>query len=157
VKSWGVQRWRGKSAAVRPAEPLVDFDKVTMFLEGQLLEAFRENREAAPDWVWVSVLAHASEDLLSRCAAERGAPSPSSSRCVWDRTLSLLAQVLLDHAARMGEAVAVLQHDIVVPIELRLGARPLAPPTLVRLVLSGLEDRVHAASDDQSSTAERQA
>jgi hypothetical protein len=53
--------------------------------------------------------------------------------------------VLLDHAGRSGVPVSLLQHDIVVPIELRLGAHPLAPPTLVRLVLSGLQEREGSA------------
>jgi hypothetical protein len=147
--------WRKSVPATTEETPDV-LDEIAQFLGGQLLESFHENRESAPDWVWVSVLAHASEGLLATCAAEGGAPSRSSNRCVWDRTLSFLSQVLLDHAERTGTAVARVQHDIVVPIELRLGARPLAPPTLVRLVLSGLEER-ESASDRPAPTTERRA
>ena len=31
--------------------------EVTQFLGGQLLENFYGNRQSAPDWIWVSVLA----------------------------------------------------------------------------------------------------
>jgi hypothetical protein len=130
-------------------------DECAQFLGGQFLESYRENRDSAPDWVWVNVLAHASEDLLASSAAAGGTPGRSSTRCVWDRTLSFLSQVLLDHAARTGVPVALLQHDIVVPIELRLGARPLAPPTLVRLVLSGLQEREGPASVHPAPTTKK--
>ena len=151
-KAWGVQRWRRRSEPVTAAgEPDV-LDECAQFLGGQFLESYREDREAAPDWVWVNVLAHAPEELLATCAASGGTRSGSSGRCVWDRTLSFLSQVLLDHAGRSGEPVSLLQHDIVVPIELQLGARPLAPPTLVRLVLSGLQEREGSASDRPAPT-----
>jgi hypothetical protein len=127
-------------------------EEVAQFLGGQLLESFRESRASAPDWVWVSVLAHASEDLLVTCAAAGGAPVGSGDRCVWDRTLSFLAQVLLDQAERTGVPVSLLQHDIVLPVELHLGARPLAPPSLVRMVLTGLQQREASASDHPAPT-----
>jgi hypothetical protein len=156
AKAWGVHRLRRKSAGATAAEvPGVPgvFDECAQFLGGQFLESYRGNRDSAPDWVWVNVLAHASEELLATCAATGGAPSRASSRCVWDRTLSFLAQVLLDHAGRTGVPVALLQRDIVVPIELRLGVRPLAPPTLVRLVLSGLQEREGPDQDRPAPTA----
>jgi hypothetical protein len=132
-------------------------EEVAQFLGGQLLETFRGERGSAPDWVWVSVLAHASEDLLVACAAEGRAPLGAGDRCLWDRTLSFLAQVLLDQAERTGIPVARLQHDIVLPIELRSGARPLAPPSLVRMVLSGLQQREASDSDHPAPTTERSA
>lgn len=151
-KAWGVHRWRRRSEPATAAEVPDVLDECEQFLGGQFLESYREERDSAPDWVWVNVLAHASEELLTTCAAAGGTPSPSSSRCVWDRTLSFLSQVLLDHAARSGVPVSLLQHDIVVPIELRLGAHPLAPPTLVRLVLSGLQEREGPVSDHPAPT-----
>jgi len=154
AKAWGVHRLWRRGGPASPAEEPDVLAECTQFLGGQLLESFRENREAAPDWVWVSVLAHASEDLLAGCAAEGGTPAGASNRCVWDRTLSFLSQVLLDHSERTGEPVSLLQHDIVVPIELRLGARPLAPPTLVRLVLTGLQEREASASEHPAPTTE---
>jgi hypothetical protein len=129
-------------------------DEVEQFLKGQILENFGENREIAPDWVWLSVLSHGSEELLAACVAEQKAPAGSGSRCVWDRTLSFLAQVLLDHADRTGTSVSILQRHIVVPIELQLGNRSLAPPTLVRLVLSGLQQREGCDSDPTASGPE---
>ncbi len=102
-------------------------DECAQFLGGQFLESYREDRDSAPDWVWVNVLAHASEELLATCAAAGGTPSRSSGRCVWDRTLSFLSQVLLDHAGRTGVPVSLLQHDIVVPIELPAGGSPPGP------------------------------
>jgi hypothetical protein len=154
AKAWGVHRLWRRGGPASPAEEPDVLAECTQFLGGQLLESFPENREAAPDWVWVSVLAHASEDLLAGCAAEGGTPAGASNRCVWDRTLSFLSQVLLDHSERTGEPVSLLQHDIVVPIELRLGARPLAPPTLVRLVLTGLQEREASASEHPAPTTE---
>jgi hypothetical protein len=155
AKAWGVHRLWRRSGPASPAEEPDVFAECTQFLGGQLLESFHENREAAPDWVWVSVLAHASEELLAGCAAEGGTPAGVPNRCVWDRTLSFLSQVLLDHAERTGEPVSLLQHDIVVPIELGLGARPLAPPTLVRLVLTGLQEREASASEHPAPTTEK--
>jgi hypothetical protein len=147
-----VHRWRRRSEpATAAGEPDV-LEECARFLGGKFLETYSEDRDAAPDWVWVNVLAHASEELLARCAAEGRTPSRSTGRCVWDRTLSFLSQVLLDHAGRSGEPVSLLQHDIVVPIELQLGAHPLAPPTLVRLVLSGLQEREASASPRPAPT-----
>ena len=150
-----VQRFWPRRTRVTPVEPPGVLDEVTQFLGGELLSAFSQDRESAPDWVWVSVLAHASDDLLATCAAAGGSPLGSGKRCVWDRTLSFLAQVLLDHAERTGESVSLLQHDVVLPIELGLGTRPLAPPTLVRQVLSGLQERKRADSADPAPTTER--
>ncbi len=155
AKAWGVHRFWRRSVPASPAEEPDVLGEATQFLEGQWLESYRDNRESAPDWVWVSVLAHASEALLATCAAEGGPPARSSNRCVWDRTLSFLSQVLLDHAERTGVQVALLQRDIVVPIELQLGARPLAPPTLVRLVLTGLQTREGTVPDHPAPTTER--
>jgi hypothetical protein len=132
-------------------------EEVAQFLGGRLLETFRGERGSAPDWVWVSVLAHASEDLLVATAAGGGAPFRAGGRCLWDRTLSFLAQVLLHQAERTGIPVSRLQHDIVLPIELRLDARPLAPPSLVRMVLSGLQQREASDSDHPAPTTERRA
>jgi hypothetical protein len=158
AKAWGVHRLWRRSGPASPTEAQDDvLGECTQFLEGQLLESFRDNLESAPDWVWVSVLAHASKELLVSCAAEGGTPGGSSNRCVWDRTLSFLSQVLLDHAERTGEPVSLLQHDVVVPIELQLGARPLAPPTLVRLVLTGLQEREVPSADHPAPTTEKRA
>jgi hypothetical protein len=129
-------------------------EEVAQFLGGKLLQTFRGERGSVPDWVWVSVLAHASVDRLVACAAEGGPSLGAENRCIWDRTLSYLARVLLDQAERTGIPVWLLQHDIVLPIELRLGARPLAPPSLVRMVLSGLQQRDASDSDHRApSTA----
>ena len=155
AKAWGVHRFWRRSVPASPAEEPDVLGEATQFLEGQWLESYRDNRESAPDWVWVSVLAHASEALLATCAAEGRTPGGSSNRCVWDRTLSFLSQVLLDHAERTGVPVALYRRDIVVPIELRLGARPLAPPTLVRLVLTGLQAREGTVPDAPAPTTER--
>ena len=157
AKAWGVHRLWRRSGPASPTEVPDVLGECAQFLGGQLLESFRDNRESAPDWVWVSVLAHASKDTLASCAAEGGAPAGASNRCVWDRTLSFLSQVLLDHAERTGEPVSLLQHDIVVPIELRLGARPLAPPTLVRVVLTGLQEREGSGSEHPAPTTEERA
>jgi len=165
TKSWRVRSWR-KSGPVEPAQATAKttdvVDEVAQFLEGQMLGSFGENRESAPDWVWVSVLGHGSEELLATCAAEGGAPAGSGSRCVWDRTLSFLAQVLLDHSERTGTPLSTLQHDVVLPIELQLGNRPLAPPTLVRVVLSGLQQHEgpgshHNVPGAEAPTKERRA
>ena len=97
-----MHRWRRRSEPATAAEVPDVLDEYAQFLGGQFLERYHEDRDSAPDWVWVNVLAHASEELLATCAAAGGAPSLSSPRCVWDRTLSFLSQVLLDHAGRSG-------------------------------------------------------
>src|ERR1700722_11684370 len=107
------------------------------FLHGQLLECFTEERESLPEWVWINVLAHAPEEYLA-VVASRGEETQASCRCTWDRTIAFLAGILLDNAGRTGKPVAQLQRDIVEPIELKVQSRPIAPSTLVRLVLSAV-------------------
>ena len=155
AKAWGVHRFWRRSVPASPAEEPDVLGEATQFLEGQLLESYRDNRESAPDWVWVSVLAHASEELLATCAAEGGprrvrrigvsgtAPFPSCPRCCSTTPNA------------PGCRSRSYSSDIVVPIELRLGARPLAPPTLVRLVLTGLQEREGTVPDHPAPTTER--
>ena len=145
--------WR-RSAPTPPEEMPDVLAECARFLEGQLDEGFGEDRESAPDWVWVSVLAHASEEHLVACAA-LGSRSKPADRCIWDRTLSFLAGVLLDYSRSRAVPVSVLQHEVVLPIELGLGAHPLAPPTFMRLVLTGLSERFGVAPDQPASATER--
>jgi hypothetical protein len=119
-----------------------DIEGCTYFLGGQLLEQFSGDLASAPDWVWVSVLAHASEGHLATLASKGPLPQPLS-RCLWDRTLSLLSEMVLHHARHTGAQVAALQREIIVPIELQLGSGPpLAPSTFVRLVVTGLHEHM---------------
>lgn len=134
--------WRNGSPTAPEETPDV-LAECAQFLDGQFLEGFGGDRESAPDWVGVSVLAHASEEQLLACAA------------LGDRTLSLLSGALLDHARSTAVPVSLLQHDIVLPIELGLGARPLAATTFVRLVRSGLNARAGLAPDRPASATER--
>jgi hypothetical protein len=125
AKVWGVRRVWQRTSPTPPEETPDVHEECAQFLEGHLDEGFGGNREYAPDWVWVSVLAHASEEHLVACAA-LGSRSKPANRCIWDRTQSFLAGEMLDHARSRALPVSLLQHNVVIPIELGLGARPLA-------------------------------
>jgi hypothetical protein len=153
-RSWEVRRlWRKRATSVPEQKPEV-LDGCERFLGGHLLEEFSGNEESAPDWVWISVLAHASEEDLATCGSRGVLPRPTT-RCVWDRTLSFLSEMLVDHARRTGASVAEVQREIVVPIELGLRpSHPVAPSTFVRMVLSGLAEHGGSGVDQPSPTTE---
>jgi hypothetical protein len=124
------------------------------FLTGQLLEEFSGRREYAPDWVWVNVLAHASEADLVSCAA-RGDMAKAIDRCSWEWTTSIVAKMLLNHSVQTTSSVARLQREVVIPIELGLRDRSIAPSTFVRFVQNGLEGQPGTVPNTSSSLTDR--
>jgi hypothetical protein len=137
----GARHWWQRGIIPEPIEKKSEvLDQCERFLGGDLLNEFPGGRESAPDWVWINVLAHGSEAYLTACASRGVQPGPAN-RCMWDRTLSFLSAILLDHAARTHSPVAELQRTVIVPLELLQGpGHHLAPPTFVRLVLTGLNE-----------------
>jgi hypothetical protein len=153
-KSWRMRRFWRRGAKPDPDTLPTDFEALTQFLGGELLDQFSGDLASAPDWVWVSVLAHASEEYLAALASTGPLPQPTA-RCLWDRTLSFLSEMVLDHARRTGVPVATLQREIIVPIELQLGPnRPLAPSTFVRLVVTGLHEHLGPQAEQPSPSTD---
>src|ERR1700722_4571614 len=113
--TWGVRRLRQRGVTSTPEKQPAVLQGCEAFLRGQLLNDFSADLESAPDWVWISVLAHASEEYLASFATRCVRPRPTN-RCVWDRTLSYLSEMLFDQAAQTGLSVTDLQHEIIVPI-----------------------------------------
>jgi hypothetical protein len=106
------------------------------FLAGGLAEVIEARADTVPDWVWINRLAHGSGSEIAALAAERGRRRDPG----WRRARALLAQDLLDAAAAHGP-LERLQHDVLVPLELRLAASPVlitTPAHLVTRVLAAL-------------------
>lgn len=105
------------------------------FLTGRLLDDFSGDAGSVPPWVWVNLLAHGTEETLDIWASRR---TDRAGGCLWERTLSCLSALLLDHADRYDEPVVALQRAVVVPIEISLAHQQLAPSSFVRMVSSAL-------------------
>jgi len=106
------------------------------FLAGSLAEAIEARAETVPDWVWINGLAHGTPDDIATFAADRGRRRDSG----WRRARGLLAKDLLE-AATVHGPLERLQHDVIVPLELRLAASPVpigSPAHLVTRVLAAL-------------------
>ena len=84
-----------------------------------------------PDWAWLNVLAHGSQDDIGALAVGEPAWRISSDTSVWHDALSFLAQELVSQATRRGRAVTELQRSALVPLELELAGRrgPSMGPT----------------------------
>lgn len=106
------------------------------FLRGGLAEAIEARSGAVPDWVWINRLAHGSAPDIAALVAERGRRRDQG----WRRARAMLAQDLLDAASTHGP-LDRLQHDVLVPLELRLASSPVlitSPAHLVTRVLAAL-------------------
>lgn len=73
-----------------------------------------------PDWAWLNVLAHGSQDDIRALANGEPPWRISSDTSVWHEALSFLAEELISQATRQGRALAVLQRSTLVPLELEL-------------------------------------
>lgn len=110
-------------------------ERCEQFLTGRLLDDFSGDAGSVPPWVWINLLAHGTEESLHVWASRR---TDRADGCLWERTLSCLSALLLDHAAQRDEPVVALQRAVVVPIEIGLAHQQLAPSSFVRMVSAAL-------------------
>jgi len=115
----------------RQAEERVLVAECEAFLSGHYAQFLDGSNLRVPDWAWLNVLAHGSQDDIRALAIGEPAWRISSETSVWHEALSFLAQELISQATRQGRALAVLQRSTLVPLELELAGRrgPSMGPT----------------------------
>lgn len=91
---------------------------------GSAAAGYRRRLSRVPVWAHVNLLAHGSYEDLARTAARAGHGHPST----WDVAVSGLAQDLV-RLDLNGTALRVLQHEVLIPLELELLARHQSEPT----------------------------
>jgi hypothetical protein len=93
-------------------------DECEAFLSGHYAQYLNDDGRPVPEWAWLNVLAHGSEDDI-RAFATGG---PRLRDATWHHALAFLAQEVLNEAARRGGTVSDLQRSTLVPLELELAA-----------------------------------
>ena len=96
------------------------------FFSGRYAQYVDSKNLRVPDWAWLNVLAHGSQDDIGALAIGEPAWRVSSHTSVWQKALSFLAQELTSQATRQGCALAELQRSTLVPLELEF-ARQRGP------------------------------
>jgi hypothetical protein len=90
------------------------------FLAGELPCVYLRRGIWVPEWAWLSMLAHASPEQLARYAEVGPRQRPYGNlELVWSKAVALLAHELLVASDRTGVGVGVLQHAVLVDMELR--------------------------------------
>lgn len=132
--SWAVPDWGGGSGEtpVRPEDALIE--ETAAFLCGHLAEVASPSRPRSA-WVWTNLLAHGSAEDLR-------AEQSRTPENLWEAARVRLAARVLDLANACGSLTEV-QHEVLVPLELKLAADPQAaewePPRLVVRVSDALD------------------
>jgi hypothetical protein len=93
-------------------------DECEVFLSGHYPQYLNESGRSVPEWAWVNILAHGSEEDIRAFAT--GAPRVCDA--TWHHALAFLAQEVVSEAARRGADIADLQRTTLVPLELELAA-----------------------------------
>jgi len=127
----GAERNIGKQAHELVAE-------TEAFLRGSIAELLdRPTGDGVPPWAWLNALAHGTLDDIRRAATDRADGSLSPQ---WHHARSVLAAEVL--AAAGATSLAMIQAEVLVPLELRLASRNFAarmePEDLLVSVLSEL-------------------
>ena len=110
------------------------------FLCGSYAQYLEGKNLRVPDWAWLNVLAHGSQDDIASLATGDSPPSSSVSS-IWHQALAFLAQELMSRTSQEGR-LAEIQRSTLVTLELNLvGQRaPLVRPAeFVLNVLSVLD------------------
>ena len=98
--------------------------------------------EPAPVWAWINLLAHGTAEQFRH---ETVAPAGTDD---WHRARSLLAARLLAGVAAGDTSLAVIQRDVLVPLEFKIMSSRTAycwsHSQLVTVVLSALAERTDA-------------
>jgi hypothetical protein len=112
----------------RAADPVVDVELTAVsteceaFLAGTL-ETVKTRRGESPVWTWLNVIAHGELAEVVALAGDDG----DGARSTTLRTVA--AAVLAD-----GRDLAVLQHEVLVPLELAHVGEVMTPRRLVEIV-----------------------
>ena len=114
-------------------------DECATFLSGHYAQYLEHDGRPVPDWAWLSLLAHSSEQDLRDLAAHRWGAADGGWRLAW----AFVAHHVLTEAERQGHAVIELQQSTLVPLELELaGARTqMQWVQVVGSVLTALAER----------------
>jgi hypothetical protein len=120
---------------------------VEALLAGRYVEYLERRGDRVPAWAWTNLLAHGTEEALSR--ATKSGRRASWELNVWRRARAFLATEVLDAGSRAGSLLSV-QAQILVPLELELISwvptrRKCAGQWAAR-VLTALEDHGRVAS-----------
>lgn len=112
-------------------------DDCEAYLHGGYAERRRLRGEPVPVWAWVNLLAHGTADELAE-AARDGGVGP------WSQARAFVAGELVDRAGIDGRSLEEFQSEVLVPLELRVLARPASarwqPDQLVAELLEALPE-----------------
>ncbi len=109
-------------------------------LDGSYLDAACAIGSPVPNWAWLNKLTHCAESELLLIARRPFAFEQRSDLHAWARTLSFLAQELVQSSSRCGRSVAALQREALLPLELEMMGLAFGPSELTRRVLVALEE-----------------
>ncbi len=114
------------------------------FLSGHYAQHLEHDGRLVPDWAWLNVLAHGSEQDVRDLAAQRWGAADGGLRLAW----AFVAQDLLTEAQSRGDEVIELQQSTLVPLEIELaGARSETHwVQVVGTVLTALAEHSHSWS-----------
>ena len=110
------------------------------FFSGHHAQYLEDKNLRVPDWAWLNVLAHGSQDDIATLATGHS-PHSSSGSSIWHQAVAFLAQELMSRTSQEG-SLAQLQRSMLVPSELNLvgqRAPPVPPATFVSTVLGVLD------------------
>lgn len=146
-----MRRWRHRAAEDRGAVPespeqrnrRSTFDnEFDAYLGGAYAEWLAARGDAVPSWAWVNPIAHGTVEQLQGLSSTKAPADLRGDASLWEVLTGFLANEVL---ARVGDdaQLAALQHDVLVPLELRLAERwwsPFAPIDVATAVLVALQD-----------------
>lgn len=96
-------------------------DECAAFLAGNYLDYVRSTGRPVPAWAYLNRLAHGDADEIERL----GTRTPRSrDRTGWTDAIVFMASELVTVSRVSGVELAVLQAEVLQPIELHLAARP---------------------------------
>lgn len=124
--------WRSKRADSRIA------DEASAYLHGWLLEFGWHTGPIGPlpPWLWLNAVAHGEPTRLSQLAE---APRSGVALTSWPQVRGALAHDVLVRTGGEPEAVAALQREVLVPLEIRImDVSHLTPAQLHAIALQEL-------------------
>jgi hypothetical protein len=133
----------GQRRPTRNQDPSIGAE-VEAFLAGEYLDYLDSLNRAVPAWAWLNPLAHGSLEKVRALAVygrdRRLAPEP---RRRWHELVADVAERVLSIVDQGGRPLEAVQRALLVPLELRLAARPmgghLSPEAIAREVTSLLD------------------
>lgn len=99
------------------------------FLAGGWAAGGHDDRRPLPRWAWLDLIAHADVDRIRETAE---LPAPERSPWSGDDIQGVLARAVL--AAVSPDDLRRVQHDVLVPLELRVMASVMSPRRVVERV-----------------------